>query len=1537
MLTERIYMHVPAGGPSTINGVLYQMLWSLFRTTELHLLTCGINDQTGVIADAVVLLEPSGGGGDLQVLGTPKLVDQVKSRPDGGTWSLKEVIEEVFPDLYRAANPEETSISYRLVTEGRLGQWGKAYEFFRSLRNLTYAPLALDNIAEVYIPGNTGSSVFWEKQDYTGRHLFEKIFETIRHSRDVKKKESPEDTRRKLWHLLGHFEFVGGRTQSVIQKELDGILLALVNRDSDLPRVRDAMLLDLSRRATSGDAMIQLSSFMSDHGLDSIPWTEWAMLCQRSRALLLDALDRRRYDLEKDVRYDDVREAATKWSDAPLLLVSGESGQGKSWFLYAVAHALSNCSDLVILTEATGDLDKTLEHVEHGFRFIRNADEALPLDRIAARLPRLPGCPKKPWLTLIIDGVQDMEEARRISLAPWAKWGVRVAVSCQEEVADWIEENASGQCRKLTVSDFTAGELHSYLNQALGRHWAELPGDVRNTLRRPLLASTFVQEFTKDTTWLPIREYELYDAVWKRLFRGPQANYTQDIIGLKKLALDLLTKKPYPWRAEQLIEAGLSDQAAERLCSVGWLRKTGRGSYEIPHDRLLNWAIAEALVSARDQNQIDHAKLLDVLRLIYHGDHTYSGRSLNYVPMDVLWMLACREGDNDSVVEDIVEVLQPPPAHESGLFYGQLLSTIGASMTLPLISRLRKVSDKDFLLVTQIINGITSLGSEELPEQANALLMDDLPRNRRAAMRLLANSPTAKALDRLWALHIVADKDTAPFQNDNGHRHAVYRDSFRALSACLKCDPSWIKRAIRTANPEIEPVHDLAYLLAGLEGGEQIWQACKSDLFAKIPTDKERSLARCIYRYRDEGCQTWLEDRIDREEDLIGEMCMLALAVIEPAAAIQGLDRMPSSSRYMTRGWATRELLLRSPSDTQVALLDIIRNVPDPWGEAHVYQGSENEMDCATLEFLLDETCSLLREIQGHPPEDAKHPLWIPLSMLAAIHDIDLLQCFGKRKGSELELLLTEWMLSRDPRQDRGADTEGQHGLAVLRRIGGNGFSKAVNALLGGDSQYGRLDGTREAAMRYDAQTMRLLRQIVVNERLWDDKFPLEQDRAARALAIHEDWHSVLDAIKIWGVKTSPDLAQAIHEARLEGKLTELSDVATEWLAGGTPLSTGKVMLLGLLGVGEALEWIQQILGEAVPASEMAVACVLALGYLGLDDKETVSLLAQQLTHHRFAAANALLTINTPPALQALMANIREHPEVSSLLPLLSRKKTHREAISLLQELLRESHGFDLRMKLPLVVSETDETMLVNILTDPILQERVREEAFLDEGSFWIGGSKAAAIRCLATFDSSMAFLAAETALRNKSAHDRSYYASLLMDIDSSRAVNIIVDQAGEQESPELCRSFGRALEQVDVMERLEQCVQSVDDKARLAACRLLPWQKARNLATGFLQDMLDDPCEDVMQAARYGLKQLSQRKQADVLLVALSAEIDKGRWWIIADSAIALADPGDDHGQWPQWARDVCCDLPYLRRLYVGEQIKHRRKELAKKNKDTI
>src|SRR5262249_30084861 len=137
---------------------------------------------------------------------------------------------------------------------------------------------------------------------------------------------------RKLWHLLGHFRFIGDQTMQSIQQRVDRYLLDLVDYDSDVSEKRDAMLLGLARLATAGSADIDDSvSFVARHGLTATPFSAWPVLRERSRIHLAGELERLGYNADDDVRQARARDVSSTWAlGKPMLAVSGNSGQGKS-------------------------------------------------------------------------------------------------------------------------------------------------------------------------------------------------------------------------------------------------------------------------------------------------------------------------------------------------------------------------------------------------------------------------------------------------------------------------------------------------------------------------------------------------------------------------------------------------------------------------------------------------------------------------------------------------------------------------------------------------------------------------------------------------------------------------------------------------------------------------------------------------------------------------------------------------------------------------------------------------------------------------------------------------------------------------------------------------------------------------------------------------------------------------------------------------------------------------------------------------------
>ncbi len=398
----------------------------------------------------------------------------------------------------------------------------------------------------------------------------------------AERNEPLETVQRNVWNLLGNFTFVGGQTQDHLRRQVDSLLLALVNFDIEVGEKRDAMLTGLARRAVHGGAELDSTAFMAEYGLDSVPLTNWLVLRERGQKYLAGELRRRGYNPDDDVRAELAESMTARWPDsAPILVLSGESGQGKSWLMYAIADRLATEKELAILVEATGDADRDLEHVAGLFwREIKGNDTGPGLDRIAARRRELIHRRAERWLTVFVDGVQDAAEAKRLAVFPWEEWNIRLVVACQPDLAGTIERRAQGRAVVFEVGDFTLPQLQLYLEKRFGDEWPRIPADIRHTIRRPLLAEIYAT-VAAGGTWRPTNEYELFSAYWDRLRQDEQALYPLDVVGLQRLARSLLDGARYPWGREQIADAGLDSPAVARLVRLGYLRQTEAGQYEI--------------------------------------------------------------------------------------------------------------------------------------------------------------------------------------------------------------------------------------------------------------------------------------------------------------------------------------------------------------------------------------------------------------------------------------------------------------------------------------------------------------------------------------------------------------------------------------------------------------------------------------------------------------------------------------------------------------------------------------------------------------------------------------------------------------------------------------------------------------------------------------------------------------------------------------------------------------------------------------------
>lgn len=1532
----------PPGGPSTVRGILYQMLWCLLRALRVNV-TGVEQDGDGDIRKVVLRLEPRSGG-DVEELGPTRRVIQLKTRSGGRTWSLSDVIVDVLPDLYKAVDLGADDSVYEFVTEAEMGRWGDVYAFFGSLRTRVPGddPLAqLDDQTELRFAGkrigasSQASPPFWTEKRYSQRSLFEHIVDHLRQTSAVPKNERVELTRKKMWHLLGRFKFVGGRTYQRVRGEVDSLLLALVDHPEQVREKRDALMAWLAGHATQGDVLVTSNKLLREHGLDVTPLTDWSALRQRAQALLRRELEMRQYCEAHDVRAGTASSLWESWgADTPLLGLSGESGSGKSWQLYALGLRAAEDQAITVLIDATGDADADLRRAADTFwQEIKEHGGSQPLSRIAARRKELLHKHAGQWLTILVDNVQSVQEAERLARWPVEEWGLRLAITGPPDVVAVFARAAGRRARIVPVQSFTPGQRDEYLERRLGDLWIHVRADIRDTLRRPLLAAIYCDEVAQADGWRATDEYDLFDRMWERLTIGSHGPGPFDAGHLASLAMTLLDSDPYPWPAAAVQRARVDVRTIGRLFRTGWLRPVPQERFEVPHDRLLNYAVARGLFYAHQAGEYTLDRIIPIVRklLVEHG--TYSGRRLGYVPMDLLHLLLAAGPEGEAACASILEVLDSLDNINRNSLYTDLLPTLGTRVIGLLVARLEASTGSDASLRQRpIIEGIATFDTPEPREHALRLLKGDSPDLQRAAMRILAERADPTALDRLWTLHRQMQDEPERYGVDPRNDFILYGESMAALRACVAADPDWIERALQRQRAGDPHLHDLAYLLAGLPDGTEVWARCKAGLIAKIPPDKARSIVVNVGRYRDTAEVDWLLSLIGVATDSAGAAAVRALTRIDADLAVEHVVRLPAEEMYFTRYWYLPHLLEVRREAINRKLLAHMRESGNPADPALVYAGNEDALDADTLDFLLDEFEGVLQRVVENPPPPDRHPLSWRLDLLAAINRLDLLECFRRRQGTELNRRLADFLVALGPQHGTGLDSvEREPALAVLAKIGGPEYVRVVNHYLATGHRFGRLEAIACALRCADADTIRLLGEITREDELWDD-FPREQYAATYTLAALGEARLVMDACVSLGLRTPATIDEVItaprpfDDAAVEPAIRALTaDTATE------SQRAGAVLALGIARRSDHLSTVVALLDSVAPDSDLALACTVALGQIG--DGNVLNLLARQLSAGKepHQAHLALLEIGTDTALTVAMEHLQHNYTVEMAVNLALCDATRSEAVELITRRITSAESGQLHDALEVPIAYLDNAAIQQIVAAEPVRAALRERALGDDGTFWGRSSVARirAIRALATFDPSTAFLAAQKALEDPDSHARPHSPYLLVEMNAVGAARVLVGQCVREESTAVRHAISRALSRVDIEADILALLDSARASERAAGCVLCGLREASEGTRLKLRDLLQDVDPDVAEVALWALRSIRRAEHAEQLAAAALVPEATREWrWVLLDALLALGDLGDEGGPRPEWLHRLEPVLSTDMREHAWKKIKSGRKK---------
>ncbi|MGI9489031.1 MAG: AAA family ATPase, partial [Geminicoccaceae bacterium] len=615
------------GGPAAINGFLYQILHHIGWIADVALK----GEVTGEhLKNACLVLEPRTGG-DAQAEGSGVfLVEQYKTR-SSGTWSVSNIVESALRDLRKAVpSPRPSSACYRFVTDGRPGRLENFDAFLSALRAVA-SPCDLDDQEK---------HRFSHKLNFTHRAFFDHIDLVTRTGSG----HAIADDYADVFHLLSHFEMEFGSCGATKAESIERQLKPYAMDPQKIQRVRLQLIGDLMNRLSQGECQLgaaDLDEILRHAGLNPERLRRFTMLSETLGRLTDERLSDRGYSHTADVR------EAPDWPDEKsVLLITGESGVGKTWQLYQLLKTHSDeqlAATIVPVTRRAEDI-LTRAARDIGQTGLRDSTDR-NLAAVANSLREIGGIQGAPQIAIAVDDVQDVDLARDLVRQDWLDWGMRLILTVPESVARSLELTDANCVHAHRVTEFSVDELDRLLKNH-GQRWMDLPADLKRLLRRPVLAGFYLSLPYESFQAAPQTEYEIFEGFWQRILISACPGDEGIVIAL---AGHVLNGNPYPLARPRWSEIGLADESLMRLVAAGWLRSIEGGEIVFSHDRLLNWAAAKSLVNQLRRGQLSIDDLGTFLAGEIEGQDQHLIRRLAYLPMDVFWLLAASRVDAEDI------------------------------------------------------------------------------------------------------------------------------------------------------------------------------------------------------------------------------------------------------------------------------------------------------------------------------------------------------------------------------------------------------------------------------------------------------------------------------------------------------------------------------------------------------------------------------------------------------------------------------------------------------------------------------------------------------------------------------------------------------------------------------------------------------------------------------------------------------------------------------------------------------------------------
>lgn len=1073
--THMIDVNATTPGRRAIAGFLLQILRSIRLGIEMSLNLSPLEDGSQM----TLHLEPEEGS-DAQVTGGARdLVEQIKMRNHAGKWTSGEVASKVVPDLLRAVD------------------LGREQQF----RFVTNNPNGLDRL-QGYLASRDSPA---KRHRWGSCSLTRQEFEVR-----IAQSAGLDAVTEELRHLLDNLqiEIIDPETT---ETDIDVALTPLLKPGDDATDKRFQLIGQLMTLSTGG-AMLTPDDLL-------------ALISPHARRLLahiqsLPTLLAQHVDEDAQlIGYVKAEQARLALPDVTsgFAVLSGESGQGKTWTLAQLAFAQIAKGELAIVTKSPtrlGDVEKLInERVWQPAHPSRTA-----LSVIGKHLGDAFRDANGYWLTVYIDDVQDRTFAGNIARAKWEQLGVRTIVSAQPRITQAIR--SIREVEIIDIGNFTSADLLRYLRHHSRAEALEtMPDDVFELLLKPVHASIFVQ-LPKRESWSGASEYELFSSYWEHaaLLSREQSDHPGDKSALSTLAGRLTNgQSSYPWRVPELHAVGLDDAAILRLEQVGLLRRPVPDQIQFAADRMLNWAVAESLAERIQQEGLTPAQAEALLGLVEELETKKKeriGTRLGYVFFDALWLLA--EACEPEFVAALIweHVMRLPQEYRAQDHWRDGFGSIGVRILAALEILAQRAFDEeaDWDIPRNIPFAMAAIADSE-PKAVEELIARQVssPVEREVTMGLRAARlvPAGAALDAIWAAHRLRAHDYRALTADSefGERSralSCYSLSSDALHRAVGADPSWLDAMLAT---ETEPVaiDQLLWLLKDEKAIEhdaalEMWTRHRERIAGLSPVPSS-ALIEAIGHFRDASLTTML-DAADLSDEWQYDRVLRSRARLAPQVAIQQIAEGSDAYGWRSSNWWFAELHAADPQSLAAAIRKRVECTDNPLTDIVLYYGHNPEaVDAPTLEFMLDRFAADLRAFndQNPNPDEREGRLHHPLSFLPRLSEPWQFEAVRARAGTELEAELVRFSTRRRGRISMTRDTTGNEAERILAMIGGDGYDRLVLSELARPHVFGRQDGYISARWSSSDDVA----VAVAASPLEDDAQSFGQIARMEALAVH--------------------------------------------------------------------------------------------------------------------------------------------------------------------------------------------------------------------------------------------------------------------------------------------------------------------------------------------------------------------------------------------------------------------------------------------------